>query len=107
MNGALLDHMVSLKITSPFDLKEGLRRRAKQRRLEANLSQAGLAERANVSLGSLKRFEATGNASVDFVIAIAFAMGAEHEFEALFPPRPVRKLEDVIGGNRRLRGRGR
>ena len=99
--------MESLKLKSPFDVKEGLRHRAKQRRLEANLSQSGLAERANVSLGSLKRFEATGNASIDLIIAVAFAMGAEHEFEALFPPRPIRKIEDVIEGNRRLRGRGR
>jgi transcriptional regulator with XRE-family HTH domain len=92
-------------LTSPFDVKEGLRTRAKQRRLEANLTQSGLAKRANVSLGTLKYFEQTGNASIEFLLAIAFALNAEKEFEALFPTRPYRTIADVVGKKTRVRGR--
>jgi transcriptional regulator with XRE-family HTH domain len=96
---------ISLKLSSPQDVVSGIADRAKQRRLEANLTQSGLAARAQVSLGTLKLFERTGKSSVEFLIAIAFALGAEQEFESLFPPRPRKSIEDVISKPVRVRGR--
>jgi transcriptional regulator with XRE-family HTH domain len=105
MNDDIIDNTIALKLTSPFEVKERLRSRAKQRRLEANLTQEGLAERANVSFGTLKHFEKTGDASIELILAIAFALGAEREFDDLFPPRPYRTIDDVIEKRQRLRGR--
>ena len=105
MTCSILDKSIALNITSPFDVKEGLRHRAKQRRLEANLSQEGLAMRANVSLGTLKHFETTGDASIEFIIAVAFALSAEQEFDGLFPSHPYKTIDDVIEKKPRLRGR--
>lgn len=105
MNNDIIDNTIALKLTSPFEVKERLRSRAKQRRLEANLTQEGLAERANVSFGTLKHFEKTGDASIELILAIAFALGAEREFDDLFPPRPYRTIDDVIEKRQRLRGR--
>lgn len=96
---------IALTLTSPFDVKAGLKVRAKQRRLDANLTQSGLAKRADVSLGTLKHFERTGNASIEFLLAIAFALDAEKEFEALFPARPYKTIADVVEKKPRLRGR--
>jgi transcriptional regulator with XRE-family HTH domain len=96
---------LSLKLTSPQEIVTGLADRAKRRRLEANLTQEGLAARAQVSLGTLKLFERSGKASLEFLIAIAFALGAESEFENVFPPRPRKSIEDVIAKPPRLRGR--
>ncbi|WP_342723984.1 helix-turn-helix transcriptional regulator [Bradyrhizobium sp. B097] len=90
---------------SPHDVSAGIAERAKRRRLEANLTQEGLAARAQVSLGTLKLFERTGKSSVEFLIAIAFALGAEQEFEALFPSKPRKTIEDVIAKPLRQRGR--
>ena len=101
----IIDKTLALKLTSPFEVKEGLRVRAKRRRLDANLTQDGLARRANVSFGTLKHFEKTGDAAVEFLIAIAFALGAEKEFDGLFPSLPYQTIEDVVEKKPRLRGR--
>ena len=92
-------------MTSPFEVKQHLRDRARQRRLDANLTQDGLAKRANVSYGTLKHFEKTGDASIEFLIAIAFALNAEGEFDGLFPSAPFKTIDDVIEKAPRQRGR--
>lgn len=96
---------ISLKLSSPQDILEGLARRAKRRRLDANLTQEGLAQRAQLSLGTLKLFERTGKASSEFIVLLAFALNAEKEFNNLFPPEPPKSIDDVIARPRRLRGR--
>lgn len=105
MNSNIMDSTLALKLTSPFEVKQRLKSRAKQRRLEANLTQAGLAKRANVSYGTLKHFEKTGDASIEFLVAIAFALSAEGEFDGLFPPLPYKTIDDVIAKPPRQRGR--
>lgn len=104
MDRGITDNKIALTITSPFEVKQRLKARAKQRRLEANLTQDGLAKRANVSLGTLKHFEKTGDASIRFLVAIAFALSAENEFGGLFPPTPYKTIDDVIDKRPRLRG---
>lgn len=100
-----MDIGTALKLTSPLEVKQRLKNGAKQRRLDANLTQEGLAKRANVSYGTLKHFEKTGDASIEFLIAIAFALNAEGEFDGLFPPLPYRTIDDVIEKAPRQRGR--
>jgi transcriptional regulator with XRE-family HTH domain len=96
---------LSLNLSSPKQVAEGLARRVKRRRLEANLTQQGLASRAQVSLGTLKLFERSGKASIEFLIMVAFALDTEKEFEQLFPPQVLRSIDDVIAKPARLRGR--
>lgn len=97
--------MLSVKLMSPEEILQGLARRAKQRRLDVNLTQEGLAKRAQISFGTLKLFERTGKASSEFLVLLAFALDAEKEFENLFPTRPARSIDEVIEKPRRLRGR--
>ena len=105
MKIAIMDNSLPLKLTSPFEVKQRLKARVKQRRLYLNLSQEGLARRANVAFGTLKHFEKTGDASIRTLIAIAFALSAESEFDALFPPMPTKTIDDVIERKPRQRGR--
>ncbi len=105
MKSAIVDNTVPFKLTSPVEVKQRLRARVRQRRLDANLTQEGLATRANVSFGTLKHFEKTGDASIKTLVAIAFALSAESEFDALFPPTPYKTIEDVIERKPRQRGR--
>jgi transcriptional regulator with XRE-family HTH domain len=105
MTDRILDNKIPLKLTSPFDVKQRLKARVRQRRLEANLTQEGLARRANVSFGTLKHFEKTGDASIETLLAIAFALNAESEFDALFPPMPYKTIDDLIERKPRQRGR--
>ncbi len=96
--------MLSLKLSSPHEVLKDLADRAKQRRLDANLTQEKLAQRAQVSLGTLKLFERTGKASLEFVVLIAFALNAEKEFAGLFPPSAPKTIDDILAKPKRQRG---
>jgi len=61
--------------------------RVKARRLVLNLSQEGLARRAGISTGTIKRFEKTGQISVESLLGIALVLGASDEFDNLFQPK--------------------
>jgi transcriptional regulator with XRE-family HTH domain len=81
---------------SPGDLLRGTAEKARARRLAANLSQEGLAARAGMSLGSLKRFERTGQIAFVSLVRLAFALGAEPEFGALFPRAKYTSVDEVL-----------
>lgn len=88
------------------DLAIGIAERMRKCRLEANLSQAGLAARAGISMGSLKRFEDSGQISLDRLIRLALVLGAASRFEELFRPEAPLTLDELLEskGSRR-RGR--
>lgn len=50
-------------------------------------SQAELAERSGVSLGSLKRFENTGHISLESLVKLANVFDRLDDFEELFKPK--------------------
>jgi transcriptional regulator with XRE-family HTH domain len=85
---------------SPAELCEAIGKRAKERRLGMDLRQADVAERAGVTLRTIRRFEA-GEGSLEIAARVAFALGAEREFLDLFPPHDGRTLDDVLAANRR------
>lgn len=97
--------MFALSLTSPAEIIKGVAARMKRRRLDLDLTQRELAARSGVSYGSLRLFEDSGKASFEAVVKIAFALEAEAEFEALFPPRPTKTLDDVVGRPVRQRAR--
>lgn len=97
--------MLTFNMTSPMEIIQGAAARMKRRRIDADLTQRELASKAGVSYGSLRVFEETGKASFEAVVKLAFALEAEAEFEGLFPSRPPKTLEDVIGRPARQRVR--
>ncbi|WP_245581886.1 helix-turn-helix domain-containing protein [Phyllobacterium phragmitis] len=97
--------MITFNMTSPKEIIEGVATRMKRRRIDANFTQRELASKAGVSYGSLRVFEETGKASFEAVVKLAFALEAEAEFERLFPSRPPKTLEDIIGHPARKRVR--
>lgn len=97
-----------LSLISPGDVVASLASRARDRRLREGLTQAALADRSGVSLGSLKRFERTGEVSLGSLVRIAFALGAEDGFDGLFAPLSFQTLDEVLAEPRkRARGRRR
>jgi len=91
-----MDHI----IFSPAELCSGIGRRAKERRLALGLRQIDLAIQAGIPLSTLKRFENAGDASLETVARIAFALRAEREFGDLFKPHDARTLDDILASNR-------
>ena len=67
-------------------------------RKKRKLSRADLSKRSNVSYGSLKRFEETGNISLASLIKIAIALDCIDEFESLFRTKNPESIEDIING---------
>jgi transcriptional regulator with XRE-family HTH domain len=96
--------MLSINLSSPVEITRAIGQRARKLRLAQNLSQEGLAARSGVRMGTLKLFERTGQASLETVVKLAFALGAERDFEALFPPQEITRIEDVIDAAPRQRG---
>ncbi len=97
--------ILSLNLSSPAEVGKRLAARARQRRLDNGMTQAELAERSGVPLGTLRLFERSGKASLEAVLKLAFVLEAESEFERLFYAQPPRTIDDVIGRSSRQRGR--
>lgn len=75
---------MSFNIKTPDDIRQELASRAKDRRLGMDLSQEGVARRAGISTGTIKRFEKTGDISIDSLLKIALVLEALNEFEDIF-----------------------
>ena len=81
--------MLDINLKTPREIRRDLAARAQARRLLLNMSQQELAERSGVSLGSVKRFEATGEISLKSLLSIALVLNELEAFAELFsPPRP-------------------
>ena len=71
---------------NPTDLQEIIASNHKKIRKQQGLTQEELAIRAGVSLGSLKRFERTGQISLEALLKLAACLNRMEEFEMLFRP---------------------
>lgn len=90
---AMMDYTI---LKSPDEINQEIVKRMRDRRKEKKLTQANLSERSNVSLGSLKRFEQTGEISLSSLIKIAFALGCEDDFNNLFAKKGYSSIQEVI-----------
>ena len=66
-----------------------LARRCKELRKEKKMTQARLSEISGVSLSSLKRFENTGEASLDNILRLAAVLDRLNDFNAIFMPDSI------------------
>lgn len=83
-------------LKSPRQINKDLATRIRARRKEQHMTQAQLSKCADVSLGSVKRFECTGEISLTSLIKIAFALGLEHDFDLLFARKGYTSIQEVI-----------
>lgn len=93
---------------SPKEVAGDIARRAKQRRLQMNITQKELAERSGVSFGSVKRFEQKGEVSLKNLLQIAVVLRALDEFGQLFETDSYRSIDEMLEqkrANKRERAR--
>ena len=69
---------------TPKEICKTLAERHKILRKTLKMSQAEMAERSGVSLGSLKRFESSGRISLDSLLRLANIAGRLKDFENVF-----------------------
>lgn len=80
----------------PSDVLLELAQKAKNLRKSKKMSQVDLSARANLSLGSLKRFEQTGQISLESLLKIAFILGRLEEFDLLFKRNEMEEIEKLF-----------
>lgn len=92
---------------TPHNIMQELKNRFKDRRLSIGYSQKALADRSGVSLGSLKRFENTGEISLVSLLRIAAILDCINDFENIATDTivPPETLKDKFKENIPKRGR--
>lgn len=83
---------------TPNDIAKELVEKIKQHRKKLKISQAQLASKSGVSLGSIKRFESKYEISLNSFIKILIALNLEHDLENLFLQKSYNSIDEVING---------
>ena len=82
------------------EMDKKLADRVSQLRKRRKISQKELAEKSGVSLGSIKRFETSGQISLISLTKIAIALGCNNEITEMITDVPYRRIEEVNSENR-------
>lgn len=93
---------------TPGEVQKVIASRVRDLRLELNLSQQTLSEKSGVSYGSLKKFEQTGQISLESLLKLAVILGCMDDFKALFALKSAVKalsLDELLENRKRKRGR--
>ncbi len=95
--------------TSLSKAQKNIIQNIRERRLQMDLTQEGLAERSGVPLSTLRKFEQTGMVSLEsFLKILSIVGGLEEVIEGLKPNAPVFKsIDEVIkSGEKTVKKRG-
>lgn len=87
-----------LKQKTPIEINVGIALRIRNTRKRLGISQRKLSEMSGVSLGSLKRFELTGEVSLFSLTKIAIALRCEDELDNLFTNQTFASIQEIIDG---------
>ncbi len=82
---------------TPYSTAKELAQRVKAIRKKKKLSQATFAEKSGVSLGSIKRFERTGQISLESLLKLAHLLNRLSDFTRVFQETDEpENLEDLF-----------
>lgn len=90
-----------LDFKTPYEVSMELAEKAKEKRKYMKLTQQQLADRSGVSLGSLKRFERTGEISLASLLKIASVLDSLSEFDGLFKKPEYTSIEEILNDKNR------
>ena len=77
----------------PYDFLKELALKHKILRKQADLTQIELAKRSGVSLGSIKRFELTGQISLESLLKLVQILNRLNDFELIL--KPIENLKGI------------
>ena len=81
---------------TPEEIDQALAQRLVRIRKRRNLSQVQLSEKSNVSYGSIKRFETSGQISLLSLTKLCVALNCVDEIKKLFTQVAYGSIEEVI-----------
>ena len=88
--------MINLYQKTWTEINNDIAQKIVRLRKRKKITQKQLAARSGVSLGLLKRFEQSGEISLQSLTKIAIALDVENELEGLFDNVPFASIEEVI-----------
>lgn len=88
--------MINLYQKTWTEINNDIAQKIVRLRKRKKITQKQLAARSGVSLGSLKRFEQSGEISLQSLTKIVIALDVENELEDLFNNVPFASIEEVI-----------
>lgn len=88
--------MIELDVKTPNDIGRDIAGRIRKLRKRRKISQKELSERSGVSLGSVKRFEQSGEISLRSLTKIAMALRVDEELKNLFEDVPPVSIEEIL-----------
>lgn len=88
--------MINLYQKTWTEINNDIAQKIVRLRKRKKITQKQLAARSGVSIGSLKRFEQSGEISLQSLTKIAIALDVENELEDLFNNVPFASIEEVI-----------
>lgn len=88
--------MINLYQKTWTEINNDIAQKIVRLRKRKKITQKQLAARSGVSLGSLKRFEQSGEISLQSLTKIAIALDVENELEDLFNNVHFASIEEVI-----------
>lgn len=90
--------MLSFLPPTPSEMLQNLKTKFKQRRKTLGYTQRGLSSRSGVSLGSLKRFEQSGQVSLESLLKLALVLECLDDFKSLCKEKEeyFSSIEEII-----------
>jgi len=87
---------------TPYDILTELAQKHKALRKQFRLTQSELAKRSGVSLGSIKRFENTGQISLESLLKLAQLLNRLNDFDLIFKvDNDLTKIEKLFSDKTR------
>ncbi len=85
---------------TPSDVTKRLAERVKGIRKRKKISQKQMAARSNVSYATLRKFEQTGQISLESFVKIAMELGVVGEINSLFNEPVYTSIEEVVNAGK-------
>ncbi len=100
--------MLDISINTPSSTMDKLKNSYKQKRLELDLTQEGLSSKSSVSLGSLKRFEATGKISLESLLKLSLVLKCLEDFQsiAITKVQAISSIDELLEQKQVVKKRG-
>ena len=90
--------MIVLDRQTPKEIQMQIAQNVRVVRKRRKISQKALSDKSGVSLGSVKRFETSGEISLHALIKLAIALDLDDALIHLFEDAPFLSIEEIIHG---------
>ena len=81
---------------TPDSITKGISQRVKERRLELNLTQKAFSTRAGVGYDAFRKFENTGEITLQNLVLCAIALDDTEGFRGLFVRKSYQNIDELL-----------